>query len=107
MQLEGVPLAIELAATRSKLLSLQALLARLDQGYVVLSGSNQDAPERQQTLLKTIAWSYDLLSQQEQALFRCLCIFEREFTLEAAEEVAKAPGELTEAVLDGVASLLE
>jgi predicted ATPase/DNA-binding CsgD family transcriptional regulator len=107
MQLEGIPLAIELAAARTKLLSLQALSDLLDQGIEVLSGGKQDLPVRQQSLYNTIHWSYMLLSPDEQALFRRLCIFERDFTLEAAAVVAMTPGKLTISILDGVTSLID
>ena len=107
VRLEGLPLAIELAAARCKLLPLQALLARLEHSLAVLSGGKRDAPERQQALRNTIGWSYDLLTTEEQTLFRHLCIFVGDFTLEAAEAVWTSAGGRTTSVLDGVASLLD
>jgi predicted ATPase/DNA-binding CsgD family transcriptional regulator/tRNA A-37 threonylcarbamoyl transferase component Bud32 len=108
VQLGGVPLAIELAAARCKHLSLEAMLARLKQGLGVLAGRNQNVPPRQQTLRNTIAWSYDLLSAEEQLIFRRLCIFFGEFSLEAAEVVAEAPDRLsTLSPLDGIISLVD
>ena len=107
VRLDGLPLAIELAAARSKLLSPHALLARLEHRLQVLTSGPQDAPTRQQTLRNTIAWSYDLLSAQEQRLFRWLSVFVGGCTLEAVEALCTALDERTERVLDGVASLLD
>ncbi len=107
VRLGGVPLALELAAARSKVLSLEALLARLEQGVEVLTRGTQNVPARQQTWRNAIAWSYDLLSSEEQALFRCLSVFEGEFTLKAAEAVVTAAGGSGLVVLDGVAALVD
>jgi len=90
-RLDGLPLAIELAAARCKVLSPQAILARLKgaTGGVLglLSGGSQDLPARQQTIRQTIEWSYNLLNEREQALFRCLGVFVGGCTLDAIEDV--------------------
>ena len=107
VRLDGLPLAIELAAARSKLLPPQALLTRLEHRLTLLTSGGQDAPVRQQTLRNTLAWSYDLLSPQEQRLFRQLSVFVGGCTLEAVEVVCKTLGDETMHVLEGVASLLD
>jgi predicted ATPase len=84
-RLEGLPLAIELAAARIKLFPPQALLARLGQRLPFLTSSTRDVPASQQTLRKTIQWSYDLLSAQEQRIFRWLTVFSDGCTLQAFE----------------------
>ncbi|HZG68230.1 MAG TPA: tetratricopeptide repeat protein [Herpetosiphonaceae bacterium] len=84
-RLDGLPLAIELAAARTKILTPQAMLARLDQSLALLSGGAQDLPARQQTLRGTIDWSYDLLQPAEQRLFLRLAVFVGGCTLAAAE----------------------
>jgi len=106
-RLDGLPLAIELAAARVKVLSPQVLLARLEHRLQVLTQGSVDQPERQQTLRNTLAWSYDLLSPQEQRLFRHLTAFVGGFTLEAVEDVCKTLGDETMHTLEDVASLLD
>ncbi len=107
VRLDGLPLAIELAAARIKLLSPQALLARLAHRLQVLTSGARDAPVRQQTLRNTLAWSYDLLDAEEQRLFRRLSVFVGGCTLEAVEALSTALGEMAADVLDGVASLID
>ena len=104
-RLDGLPLAIELAAARVKMLPPPALLARLEQRLPVLTGGGRDLPARQRTMRDAIAWSYDLLPPAEQALFRHLAIFAGGCTLAAAEAVA-GPEEAP-AVFDGVGALLD
>jgi predicted ATPase/DNA-binding CsgD family transcriptional regulator len=107
IRLDGLPLAIELAAARIKLLPPQALLARLRHRLQVLTSAAQDVPTRQQTLRNTLAWSYDLLDAEEQQLFRRLSVFVGGCTLEAVEGLSTALGEMPADVLDGVASLMD
>jgi predicted ATPase/class 3 adenylate cyclase/DNA-binding CsgD family transcriptional regulator len=106
-RLEGLPLAIELAAVRAKFFAPTALLSRLEQGLAMLTGGARDLPVRQQTLWGTIAWSYDLLTPEEQKLFRRLSVFVNGCTWEAAEVVCRAAGELEGDVLDGLLSLVD
>jgi predicted ATPase len=86
-RLDGLPLALELAAARSNVLPPQALLARLEHRLPLLTHGARDVPERQQTLRNTIAWSYDLLEENDKGLFRRLAVFIGGFTLEAVEDV--------------------
>jgi len=106
-RLDGLPLAIELAAARIRLFPPQALLTRLGQRLPLLTSSARDVPARQQTLRSTIKWSYDLLTSDEQRLFRRLSVFAGGCTLEAAESVSATLGDALPPVLDRVASLLD
>jgi predicted ATPase len=106
-RLDGLPLAIELAAARLKLLPPQALLARLEKRLQVLTSGARDVPARQQTLRNTIAWSYDLLNAQEQWLFRRLSVFVGSCRLEAVGALCAAFGDMETPILDMVASLLD
>jgi predicted ATPase/DNA-binding CsgD family transcriptional regulator len=109
MQLDGLPLAIELAAARMKILTPQALLARLSHRLQILTSGVRDSPARQQSLRKTIAWSYNLLNAEEQQLFRRLSVFTGGCTLEAIEAIyitlETEPG--VAQVVDNVASLID
>jgi predicted ATPase/DNA-binding XRE family transcriptional regulator len=106
-RLEGLPLAIELAASRIRLLSPAALLTRLDRRLPALTEGARDAPARQQTMHDTIGWSYDLLTPEEQALFRRLAVFSGGISPAAAAVIAAAPDELQIDPLSGLDSLAE
>jgi predicted ATPase/class 3 adenylate cyclase len=106
-RLDGLPLAIELAAARVKLFPPEALLKRLEHRLPFLTGGARDLPARQQTLRGTIDWSYHLLAASEQVLFRRLAVFGGGRTLSAAEAVCNADADLGLDVLDGIHSLLD
>ena len=105
-RLDGLPLAIELAAVRVKLLPPAALLDRLSSRLDLLTGGARDLPARQKTLRNAIDWDYTLLEPEEQKLFRRLSVCRGGFDLEAAERIAAAAGELEEDLLDGLGSLV-
>jgi predicted ATPase/class 3 adenylate cyclase len=106
-RLDGLPLAIELVAARSRLLSPEALLARLGERLRVATGGARDLPDRQRTLRATMDWSYDLLELAEQTLFARLAVFVGGCTPAAIEAVCDPEGELGIDALDGVQSLLD
>ncbi len=105
-RLDGLPLAIELAAARIKLLSPQGLLARLGNRFDLLTGGTRDLPERQRTLRSAIDWSFDLLNEVEKILFRRMAVFVDGCTLEAAENVCDLDGDLTHNLDDTLEALI-
>ena len=112
VQLDGLPLAIELAAVRIKVLSPQAMLERLGDRFKFLRGGPRDLPDRQRTLQATLDWSYDLLTEAEKPLFRRLAVFVGGCTLEAADQVCNPPNAESVAplqceMLDGLTSLVD
>jgi tetratricopeptide (TPR) repeat protein len=106
-RLDGLPLAIELAAARIKLLTAAAMLGRLGDRLKLLTGGARDLPERQRTLRSTMEWSYGLLEESEKVLFARLSVFAGGRTLEAIEAICDAKGDLPVDVLDGLASLVD
>lgn len=107
VRLDGLPLAIELAAARIKLFSPQVLVRRLDKRLHFLTSGARDLPARQQTLRDTLGWSYDLLDAQGQHLFRWLAVFDGGCLLSAAEAVCRSVGNPTRDVVDGVTALID
>ncbi len=105
--LDGLPLAIELAAARVKVLSPSSMRARLSSRLQLLTGGARDMPHRQQTLRATIDWSYDLLSMAEQKLFRRLSVFVGGCNLEGAEAVCDTKADLDLDLLDGMTSIVD
>jgi len=106
-RLDGLPLAIELAAARVKVLSPFSMLTRLASRLQLLTGGARDLPQRQQTLRAAMDWSYDLLNAAEQKLFRRLSVFVGGCTLEGVEAVCDTTGDLTLDLLDGMASMVD
>ena len=104
-RLDGLPLAIELAASRVQLLSPKQLLARLDQRLPLLTSRDRNVPERQRTLRRTIEWSYELLDEAEQRMLSRLSVFAGGADLDAVEAVVNPGSELGIHTLDGLASL--
>ena len=107
-RLEGLPLAIELAAARTRILAPSEILSKLESRLKFLTGGARDLPERQRTMQGAIDWSYDLLDENEKAIFRRLSVFSGSFSVEAAEAVCNsgnAGGEVD--VVDEVSSLLD
>ncbi|HVH73138.1 MAG TPA: tetratricopeptide repeat protein [Candidatus Dormibacteraeota bacterium] len=107
VRLDGLPLAIELAAARIKVLSPSSMRARLASRLQFLTGGARDLPQRQQTLRAAIDWSYDLLSAAEQKLFRRLSVFAGGCTLEGVEAVCNTKSDLDLDLLEGVGSLVD
>ncbi len=107
VRLDGLPLAIELAAARVKVLSPSALLARLASRLQLLTGGGRDLPQRQQTLRAAMDWSYDLLSPAEQKLFRRLSAFAGGCTLEGVEAVCNTRGDLDLDLFEGMSSMVD
>lgn len=106
-RIAGIPLAIELAATRIRHLGPEAILERLEDQFKILSSSSRTAPERQQTLKATIDWSYNLLSEQEKLLFNRLSVFAGDFSLEAVEEVCMDKKLKKENILPALSQLVD
>jgi predicted ATPase/DNA-binding CsgD family transcriptional regulator len=107
VRLDGLPLALELAATYLKLLSPQQLLLRLEHRLDLLTVGAADLPERQQTLRNTLQWSYELLNEEEQQLFRRLAVFVGGCTLERVEGMYSLLGESRDQLLNGITALLD
>jgi len=105
-RLDGLPLAIELAAARTTYFAPQVLLEQVEQGLSVLSRGARDLPARQQSLRGSIAWSCELLAQEEQQLFRRLAVFVDDCTWQAAEQVCTAAGRLNGDLLEGLLALM-
>jgi predicted ATPase/nucleoside phosphorylase len=107
VRLDGLPLAIELAAARVDLLSPQALLSRLESRLGLLTTGGRDRPKRQQTITAAIDWSYDLLAEEEQSLFRRLSVFTGGCSLEAVQAIQDSQSDFGLGALDDLAALVE
>ncbi|HEX2186671.1 MAG TPA: AAA family ATPase, partial [Chloroflexota bacterium] len=107
VRLEGLPLAIELAAARLRLLSPGALLERLEHRLALLTGGARDLPDRHRTLRATVAWSHRLLDAEAQLVFERLAVFDGGWDIPAAEAVCGATGEAASSVVDSLQALLE
>ena len=106
-RLDGIPLAIELAAARVNVLSIEQIDSRLNDRFRLLTGGSRTAVARQRTLKATVDWSYDLLSDSERQLLRRLSVFAGGWTMEAAEEVTSGNGSEREDVLDLLSRLVD
>ena len=106
-RLDGIPLAIELAAARTTMLTVQEIAARLHDDFRLLTGGSRMAPSRQQTLQATIDWSFDLLSEREQRLFEWLSVFSGGWTIESAEAVCTEGDIASDAVLELLTRLVD
>jgi predicted ATPase len=107
MRMEGVPLAIELAVAHANVLPLKMLLSRLEHPLEVLTGGRRDAPGHQKTLRNSVGWNYDLLSSDEQTLFRRLAVFVKGCSLQAVEAQSITLGGMALSALDGVRALVD
>jgi len=106
-RLDGIPLAIELAAARVNVLTVEQIAARLDDRFNLLTASNRAAVlPRHQTLRETIDWSYEILSEEERTLFRRLAVFAGGFTLDAAETICSGKGTERNEILDVLSRLV-
>jgi len=105
-QLDGLPLAIELAAARVQVFTPEAILRRLERRFDLLTSGGRDVPDRHRTLRGAIAWSYELLDVDEKSLFRRQAVFDGGFALDSAEEICSPPEEPLP-VLDGLSSLID
>ncbi|MFD6311022.1 ATP-binding protein [Streptomyces nigra] len=106
-KLDGLPLAIELAAVRMRVLSVDQILARLDDPYMLLTRGNRQVSPRHSTLRAAVDWSYSLCSEQEQVLWARLSVFRGDFDLEAAEAVVSGDGLGLKEIFDGIETLLD